>query len=83
MPTRAPVSFTRAMSASRFFGTVGSGWWLGKRPSMSQKSAIGVEAERAQRGDPERAAGAVARVDDDLEVAAPRESMPLLHERST
>ena len=36
MPTSAPRRRTRAIRSARFSGTVGSGWWLGKRPSGSQ-----------------------------------------------
>ena len=54
---RARPSPSRAsMSASRFFGTVGSGWWFGKRPSISQKSASGsrpsVRRHRSPSGPP-------------------------------
>ena len=38
MPSSAPVRRTSACRSTRFAGTVGSGWWLGKVPSDSQKS---------------------------------------------
>ena len=34
----ALVSSTFAFRCSRFFSTVGSGWWFGNRPSISMKS---------------------------------------------
>ena len=40
MPSSAPVRRTAAWRSSRFSGTVGSGWWLGKVPSDSQKSGV-------------------------------------------
>ena len=48
------------MRSWRFSTTVGSGWWFGKVPSLSQKSPVHSCDERAD---------AVAAIDDDLEPA--------------
>ena len=47
-------------------GRVGSGWWLGKRPSISQNSSIDLAAELAEDRRGHDAARAVAGVEDDL-----------------
>jgi len=40
IPSSAPVRRTSAWRSRRFSGTVGSGWWLGKVPSDSQKMGV-------------------------------------------
>src|SRR5205823_3484017 len=40
MPTSAPVFFTVLIRSWRLSTTVGSGWWLGNRPSNSQKRPV-------------------------------------------
>src|SRR3972149_1133607 len=40
MPKSEPVSFTFFIRSWRFATTVGSGWWLGNRPSVSQKRLV-------------------------------------------
>ena len=54
--------------------TVGSGWWLGKRPSISQKSGTTSKPIAPEERHRDDAAGAVAGVDDDLQPAGGRAS---------
>ena len=74
MPSSAPVRRTASWRSSRFSGTVGSGWWLGKVPSDSQKSGV-TSAPSAWRVETAMTLpDAVAAVGDDLD--RPRQLVP-------
>ena len=66
----AALAAPRAMRSSRFSGTVGSGWWFGNVPSLSQKSPLPVDAERVEQLRRDERAGAVAAVVHDARSAA-------------
>jgi hypothetical protein len=55
----------------RFSGLLGSGWWLGKLPSTSLNSSITSQPMARKMAGRRGAGDAVARIDHDLQRAAP------------
>jgi hypothetical protein len=64
------LSRTSAFRCARLASTVGSGWWLGKVPSIQREDRVMLARQPPISFSSRRAGGAVARVPADLEALA-------------